>query len=88
MQPNAVVVPAQAVQTGQTGPYVFVVRPDFTVESRPVVVDREVGAEAVVKEGLKPGEQVVTDGQLQLAPGAKVEIHTPRTARAPEENAQ
>jgi membrane fusion protein, multidrug efflux system len=87
MQTNAVVVPSQAVQTGQSGPYVFVVQSDLTVESRPVVVDRESGAETVVKEGLEPGEQVVTDGQLRLSPGAKVEIQTPRTALAPGEKA-
>jgi len=88
MQANVVVVPSQAVQTGQAGPYVFVVQPDLTVESRPVVVDREVGAESVVKEGLNPGEQVVTDGQLRLSPGAKVEIQAPRAALTPEEKAQ
>lgn len=88
VQANAVVVPSQAVQTGQTGPYVFIVQPDLTVEARPLVVDRDVGADTVVKEGLQPGEQVVTDGQLRLSPGAKVEIHTPRTALAPQENTQ
>jgi len=88
MQANVVVVPSQAVQTGQTGPYVFVIQPDLAVESRPVVVDREVGAETVVQEGLKPGEQVVTDGQLRLSPGAKVEIQTPRATTASKENAQ
>ncbi len=88
MQANVVLVPSQAVQTGQTGPYVFVVQPDLAVESRPVVVDREVGAETVVKEGLKPGEQVVTDGQLRLSPGAKVEMQTPRATTASTENTQ
>ena len=88
MQANVVVVPSQAVQTGQTGPYVFVIQPDLAVESRPVVVDREVGAETVVQEGLKPGEQVVTDGQLRLSPGAKVEIQTPKATTASKENAQ
>jgi multidrug efflux system membrane fusion protein len=73
-EPDAVVVPAPAIQTGQQGSYVFVVRPDQTVESRPVTVARTVAREAVVASGLKPGERVVTDGQLRLAPGAKVEI--------------
>ncbi|HVT16199.1 MAG TPA: efflux RND transporter periplasmic adaptor subunit [Thermoanaerobaculia bacterium] len=71
-QAGAVVVPAQAVQTGQQGQYVFVVKRDATVESRPVVVSRTVGAEAVVARGLQPGETVVTDGQLRLVPGVRV----------------
>lgn len=73
-QPDAVVVPSQAIQTGQAGQYVFVIKDDQTVESRSVVVVRTVGDEAVVGNGLKPGEKVVTDGQLRLVPGAKVEI--------------
>jgi membrane fusion protein, multidrug efflux system len=73
-QPDAIVVPTQAVQTGQDGSYVFAVKPDRTVESRPVVVDRSVGAETVIEKGLGAGEQVVTDGQLRLAPGASVEV--------------
>ncbi len=73
-QRDAIVVPSQAVQTGQQGQYVFVVRPDLTVESRAVAVDRTVGQEAVVGKGLVPGERVVTDGQLRLVPGARVEI--------------
>jgi membrane fusion protein, multidrug efflux system len=73
-QPHAIVVPAQAVQTGQQGQYVFVIKPDLTVEARPVVVNRTVSNDAIIDKGLKAGEQVVTDGQLQLVPGAKVEI--------------
>jgi multidrug efflux system membrane fusion protein len=73
-QPNAVVVPAPAVQTGQQGQYVFVIKPDLTVEARPVVVSRTIGNDAIIDKGLKAGERVVTDGQLQLVPGAKVEI--------------
>ncbi len=72
-QTDAIVVPSQAVQTGQEGQHVFVVRPDLTVEVRKVIVNRIVNSEAVIEEGLKPGETVVTDGQFQLAPGAKVE---------------
>ena len=72
-RPNAVVVPSQAVQTGQKGDYVFVVTPEFTVESRPVVVGNRFGQELVIEQGLEPGERVVTDGQLRLVPGAKVE---------------
>lgn len=73
-QPKAVCVPAQAVQTGQQGQYVFVIKPDLTVEARPVVVNRTIGNDAIIDKGLKAGERVVTDGQLQLVPGAKVEI--------------
>jgi multidrug efflux system membrane fusion protein len=73
-QPDAIIVPAQAVQTGQQGQYVFVIKPDLTVEARPVVVNRTINNDAIIDKGLKAGEQVVTDGQLQLVPGAKVEI--------------
>ena len=73
-QPNAIVVPSQAVQTGQQGQYVFVVKSDHTVESRPVVIARTMGADSVVASGLKVGDTVVTDGQLRLVPGAKVSI--------------
>jgi membrane fusion protein, multidrug efflux system len=71
-QQEAVVVPSQAVQNGQQGQFVFVVKADQTVESRPVQVARTVGGDAVVTTGLAPGETVVTDGQLRLAPGVKV----------------
>jgi multidrug efflux system membrane fusion protein len=74
VEPAAIVVPSPALQTGQQGPFVFVVKPDRTVESRPVVTGRTVGEETVIEQGLKPGEVVVTDGQLRLSPGAKVEI--------------
>ncbi|MGD0885462.1 MAG: efflux RND transporter periplasmic adaptor subunit [Thermodesulfovibrionales bacterium] len=73
-QPNAIVVPSQALQTGQEGQYVFVIKSDLTVESRPVVPSRTVEGETVVGKGLQPGEQVVTDGQLRLVPGTKIEI--------------
>jgi membrane fusion protein, multidrug efflux system len=77
MQRNAVVVPSQAIQTGQKGTYVFVVKPDQTVESRPVTPGRTVGRETVVDKGVGPGERVVTDGQLRLYPGAKVDVKQP-----------
>jgi multidrug efflux system membrane fusion protein len=73
-QPNAILVPSQAVQTGQEGLYVFVVKPDLTVESRPVVVGRSLEGLTMVTKGLQPGETVVTDGQIRLVPEAKVEI--------------
>lgn len=74
---QAITVPTQAVQNGQSGQYVWVVRKDLTVESRPVTVSRTQGPLAVVARGLQAGEQVVTDGQLRLAPGARVEIRKP-----------
>jgi len=76
-EPNVIVVPSQAIQTGQEGQYVFVVKPDLTVESRQVVAGRTVNNETVVQKGLQADERVVTDGQLRLYPGAKVEIKTP-----------
>jgi multidrug efflux system membrane fusion protein len=72
--PNALVVPAVAVQIGQQGQFVYVVRDDHTVEVRPVRLDREVGSDAVIAQGLAAGEQVVTDGQLRLTPGARVTV--------------
>jgi multidrug efflux system membrane fusion protein len=71
---NATVVPSEVIQTGQQGPYAFVVKEDHTVEMRAVTVGRTVGRETVVTKGIAPGETVVTDGQLRLAPGFKVEI--------------
>jgi membrane fusion protein, multidrug efflux system len=72
--PNAVVVPSRAVQTGQTGQYVFVVRPDRSVESRPVVIGSTLKDEIIVEQGLKPGDVVVTNGQLRLVSGTFVEV--------------
>jgi multidrug efflux system membrane fusion protein len=73
-QKNAVVMPSAALQAGQQGQYVFVVKPDFTVESRPVTVARTYGDLTVVAQGLTAGEKVVTDGQLQLIPGSRVQL--------------
>ena len=73
-QPNAIVVPTQAVQNGQKGQFVFVIKQDMTVEARQVVINRTAGSDTVVDKGLTPGERVVTDGQLRLVPGAKVEV--------------
>lgn len=69
-----VVVPSSAVQTGQEGPYVFVVKQDMTAEYRPVKTARTFDRLAVIESGVAAGETVVTDGQLRLTPGAKVEI--------------
>ncbi len=74
---DAVVVPTQALQTGQEGQYVFVVKQDKTVEQKNVAAGISFADETVVEKGLTPGEQVVTDGQMRLMPGAKVEIRNP-----------
>jgi membrane fusion protein, multidrug efflux system len=74
----ATVVAAQAIQAGQQGPYVFVVKADDTVESRPVKVGRRHGGDVVIEQGVQAGERVVTDGQLRLVPGARVEIKAQR----------
>jgi multidrug efflux system membrane fusion protein len=71
---TAVVVPSQAIQAGQQGPFVFVVKPDLRVESRRVEPGRRLERETIVTRGLQAGERVVTDGQLRLVPGAKVEV--------------
>jgi multidrug efflux system membrane fusion protein len=75
-QPNAILVSSQAIQTSQEGQIVFVVKPDLTVEIRPVEVGRPIDGDVIITKGLKPGERVVTDGQLRLVSGAKVEIKT------------
>lgn len=74
-RPDAIVVPAAAVQAGQGGTYVFVVDPELTAQVRPVEVgERTAEGKVVVTRGLAAGERVVTDGQMRLAPGAKVTI--------------
>ena len=71
---NATVVPSQAVQTGARGDFIYVVKSDSTAEQRPVKVARTVAGDAVISSGIQPGETVVTDGQLRLIPGMKVDI--------------
>jgi membrane fusion protein, multidrug efflux system len=73
-QPNAVVIPSEAIQVGQEAQQVFVIKPDKTVEVRPVVVGPTNEGEAVIVKGLAPGEQVVREGQFLLGPGSRVEI--------------
>jgi multidrug efflux system membrane fusion protein len=72
--PKAVVVPSAAVQTGQQGTYVFVVKPDQTVEQRAIEVARARGGESVIQTGLRAGETVVTDGQIRLVPGSRISV--------------
>jgi multidrug efflux system membrane fusion protein len=83
MDENAIVVPATAVQPSATGQYVYVVKSDSTVEVRPVVVARQAGEEIVIAQGLKPGEEVVTDGHLRLTPNAQVTTGGARGGRNP-----
>ena len=73
-QPLAVVVPSSAIQMGQEGYYAFVVKSDFTVESRQITVGIQTDGETVVEKGVAPGETVVTDGQLMLRSGVKVAV--------------
>lgn len=72
--PDALVVPAQAVQTGQSGTYTFVVRPDQTVEMRPLSVRTLDDGRMIAETGLAAGETVVTEGQMRLTPGARVSV--------------
>jgi multidrug efflux system membrane fusion protein len=87
-QPNAIIVPSQAVQTGQQGQSVFVIKPDATVEHRTVVVGQTINGETVIQKGLHPDEKVVTDGQIRLFPGAKVEVKSPNSTAATKEKSQ
>jgi len=72
--PDAIVVPAQAVQNGPEGTYVFVVRADRTAEQRKVAIERVVSGEAVVAEGLAAGETVVVDGQSRVEHGKALQV--------------
>ena len=72
--PKSLVIPARAVSVGQQGTYVYVVKADSTVASRPVEVERTRDEMSIIARGLSAGETIVTDGQLKLAPGAKVSV--------------
>jgi multidrug efflux system membrane fusion protein len=72
-EPNVPVVPSQAIQTGQQGQFVYIVKPDDTVELQTVTVERTFNGNSVIR-ALAPGQTVVTDGQLRLVPGAKIQI--------------
>jgi multidrug efflux system membrane fusion protein len=82
-QANAVVVPSVAIQIGQNGPYVFVIKQDSTVELRLVRVNRTVSNKTVIDEGVKSGERVVTDGQLRLSNGTRVIVQQSEATTAP-----
>jgi membrane fusion protein, multidrug efflux system len=82
IEPNALVIPTAAVVTGQQGSFVFVVQPDSSAVTRPVTVDRTAGDYAIVSGDVQPGDRVVTDGQLRLRQGSKVQIKAaPDTTR-------
>jgi multidrug efflux system membrane fusion protein len=70
---NATVVPNEAVQTGQDGQFVFVVKDDATVEQRSITVAQRINEEVVVTKGITPGETIVTEGQLRLEPGSRIQ---------------
>jgi multidrug efflux system membrane fusion protein len=77
---NAIVVPTKAVQTGQEGEYVYVVRTDNTAESRPVKIGSVFENLSLVSNGLKVGERVIVDGQLRVAPNARVVVQSAQPA--------
>ncbi len=77
-QTNAIVVPNQAVQTGQAGSFVYVVKEDRTVDSRNVTAGSRVDQDVVIDSGLEAGETVVTEGQLRLAPGSRIVVRDGR----------
>jgi len=74
IEPDAILVPTQSIEQGQEGQHVYVIKPDSTVELRPVTAAQDIKGETVILKGIKAGEQVVTDGQMLLTPGAKVTV--------------
>jgi multidrug efflux system membrane fusion protein len=82
IQQDALVVPQQAVMTGQQGSYVFVIDAKNTAQQRSIVVGRVADSLAVIAKGLTEGEHVVTDGQSRLTQGAKVSVRGLQTAAA------
>jgi multidrug efflux system membrane fusion protein len=74
VEDSALVVPSQAVMTGQQGTYLFVLNQDGTARSQAVAVERTAGPYTVIAQGVRPGDQVVTDGQVRLVSGAPVEV--------------
>ncbi|MGB9268787.1 MAG: efflux RND transporter periplasmic adaptor subunit, partial [Pseudolabrys sp.] len=76
---DGVVVPANAVQISQTGTFVFVIQ-DGVAQLQPVKVERQIGNESVIASGLNGGETVVTEGQLLLSKGTRVNLRTPKVA--------
>jgi len=82
---NATVVPSEAVQMGRLGQVVFVVKPDNSVDMRPVTLGTSLGKKTVIEKGVAPGETVVTDGQMALFPGATVRaVEAPKAGSGPQ----
>ncbi|MGA3017190.1 MAG: efflux RND transporter periplasmic adaptor subunit, partial [Bryobacteraceae bacterium] len=82
---NATVVPAEAVQMGQLGQVVFVVKPDHSVDMRPVTLGTSLGTRTVIEKGVAPGETVVVDGQMALFPGVTVRVvEAPKAGSGPQ----
>jgi len=75
------VIPSEALQSGQQGQFVFVLKPDQTVEARIVKPGQTVENQIVVENGIAPGETVITDGQMRLIPGARVRVVEPAGAQ-------
>jgi multidrug efflux system membrane fusion protein len=71
---NAVVVPSSAVRLGLSGPYLLVVKPDLTVERRPVTTGNRAGGETIIASGLQAGERLITTGQERVIPGKHLKI--------------
>src|SRR5271166_714830 len=69
---NSILIPTQAVQTGQHGQFVFVVAPDKSVQPRPVITGESMDGKTIIQTGIARGETVVTDGQLRLTPGSRI----------------
>ena len=84
---DAIVVPSQAVQTGQMGQFVFVIKDDIA-ELRPVIAGVTFEDMTVIEKGLESGEHVVTDGQMRIVPGGKVEVKKPQGAESVEQRAE
>jgi multidrug efflux system membrane fusion protein len=82
-QKAAVLIPSQATQISQQGPFVFVVKTDDTAELRPVTLGQRQGNDVVIASGLAPGERVVLAGQLLVRPGSKVHVDTGGSGAAP-----
>jgi multidrug efflux system membrane fusion protein len=80
VEPHAIVIPDAAVQASQQGNFVYVMKADHTVEVRPVTIAWTDSGESVIQNGVRPGEVVVTDGQLRLTPGAHVTVKSPAGA--------
>ena len=86
---GATVVPSSVVQRGPQGTYAYVIKPDKSVEMRPIKIAQTEANQALVDNGLQPGEQVVVDGQYKLQPGAHVELTTPPSAsQSPQRKSQ